>query len=138
MALVVDTGPLLAAMDRSDKHHLACRRLLETTSETLVIPAPVLVEVDYFVHDRLTPAVFVQLLDDIAAGAFVVADLTAADFPRVRELCARYAGADIGFVDASVLAVVERLGEHKLATIDHKHFGMLRPRHVAALDLLPD
>lgn len=137
MALVIDTGPLLAAMDRSDKHHRACRHLLENATETLVIPAPVLVEVDYFVHERLHAAVFVQLLDDIEAGAFAVADLTAADFPRVRELCAKYADADIGFVDAAVLAVVERLGEPKLATIDRKHFGAVRPRHVVALDLLP-
>lgn len=124
-------------MDRSDKHHRACRRLLESTNETLVIPAPVLVEVDYFVHERLHAAVFVQLLDDIEAGAFAVADLTAADFPRVRELCAKYTDADIGFVDAAVLAVVERLGEPKLATIDRKHFGAVRPKHVVALDLLP-
>ena len=44
---------------------------------------------------------------------------------------------DIGFVDAAVLAVTERLGEPKLATLDHRHFGTLRPRHVDALRLLP-
>lgn len=44
---------------------------------------------------------------------------------------------DIGFVDAAVLAVVERLGEPKLATLDHRHFRSLRPRHVKALRLLP-
>jgi hypothetical protein len=36
-----------------------------------------------------------------------------------------------------VLAVTERLGEEKLATLDHRHFGMLQPRHVEALQLLP-
>jgi hypothetical protein len=36
-----------------------------------------------------------------------------------------------------VLAVVERLGEPKLATIDHRHFSVLRPVHVEALELLP-
>jgi predicted nucleic acid-binding protein len=46
--------------------------------------------------------------------------------------------ADIGFVDAAVLAVVERLNEPKLATLDRRHFGLLRPRHVAALRLVPD
>jgi hypothetical protein len=40
-------------------------------------------------------------------------------------------------VDASVLALVERLGEERLATLDHRHFGMLRPAHAEALHLLP-
>ena len=59
------------------------------------------------------------------------------DYRRAREVCDRYADADIGFVDASVLAVTERLGEKKLATLDHGHFGLMRPRHVDVLDLLP-
>jgi uncharacterized protein len=49
----------------------------------------------------------------------------------------RDADADIGFVDAAVLAVVERLDEPKLASLDHRHFGRLRPRHCDALALLP-
>jgi predicted nucleic acid-binding protein len=43
----------------------------------------------------------------------------------------------LGFVDAAVVAVVERLGERKLATLDHRHFGSVRPRHADALTLLP-
>lgn len=49
--------------------------------------------------------------------------------------CDRYADADIGFVDAAVLSVVERLNEPKLATLDRRHFSMLCPRHVDALEL---
>ena len=40
-------------------------------------------------------------------------------------------------MDAAVLAIVERLNEPKLATLDRRHFGMMRPRHVAGLTLLP-
>jgi len=97
----------------------------------------VLVEVDYWIHQRLTPGALVALLTDIEAGAYVVADLTASDYTRVRELCDRYADADIGFVDAAVLAVVERLNEPKLATLDRRHFSLLRPRHRESIDLLP-
>ena len=110
----------------------ACRALIEGASEPLIIPAPVLVEVDYWIGQRLTPDVLVALLTDIEAGAYVVED-----YARVRELCDRYADADIGFVDAAVLAIVERLGESKLATLDRRHFGLLRPRHRDAIDLLP-
>ena len=138
MALILDTGPLFASLDRSDGDHAACRRLIETADEPLVIPAPVLVEVDYWIHARLHPGVLVALLDDIVAGAYRVEELHPEDYRRVKELCDRYADADIGFVDAAVLALVERLNESKLATLDHRHFGTMRPRHVEALSLLPE
>jgi predicted nucleic acid-binding protein len=66
VALILDTGPLYAALDRSDA---ACRRLIEESSEQLAIPAPVLVEVDHWIHQRLSPGVLLALLDDIDAGA---------------------------------------------------------------------
>jgi hypothetical protein len=50
----------------------------------------------------------------------------------------RYADSRVGFVDAAVLAIVERLNEPKLATLDHRHFGIIRPKHVASLRLLPE
>jgi len=138
VALILDTGPLYASLDRRDAGHAACRRLIETAREPLVIPAPVLVEADYWIHARLHPGVLLALLDDITAGAYRVEEVQPQDYHRIRELCDRYADADIGFVDAAVLAVVERLNEPKLATLDHRHFGTMRPRHVEALTLLPE
>lgn len=138
MALILDTGPLYASLDRSDADHAACRRLIEDAGEPLVIPGPVLGEIDYWVHLRLHAGVFVALLDDILAGAYRVEELQPADYRRIRALCDRYDDADIGFVDAAVLAIVERLDEPKLATLDHRHFSVLRPRHVEALRLLPE
>lgn len=138
MALVLDTGPLYATLDRRDAKHAACRQLVETTDELLVIPAPVLVEVDYWIHARLHPGVLVALLDDIGDGAYRIEELRPADYLRIRELCDRYSDADVGFVDAAVLATVERLNEPKLATLDHRHFRVLRPRHVSALRLVPE
>jgi predicted nucleic acid-binding protein len=137
VALILDTGPLYASLDRSDADHAACRALIEASDEPLVIPSPVLVEVDYWINQRLHPGVLVALLADIESGAYTVADLVAPDYARVRDLCDRYADSDIGFVDAAVLSIVERLNEPKLATLDRRHFGLLRPRHRDALELLP-
>jgi hypothetical protein len=137
VALILDTGPLYAALDRSDADHAACRQLIEEADEPLVVPAPVLVELDYWIHARLHAGVLVAFLDDIRAGAYQIESLVADDYSRVRELCDRYADADVGFVDAAVLAVVERLAEPKLATLDERHFRVLRPRHVDALRLVP-
>lgn len=138
MALVLDTGPLLASFDRSDRAHGACRTLINEATEQLVIPSPVLVELDYWINARLSPGVLTAFLVDIEEGAYVIEDLRPSDYQRVRQLCDRYADADIGFVDAAVLAIVERLDEPKLATLDRRHFSYLRPRHVDALRLLPE
>ena len=138
MALILDTGPLYASLDRRDAHHISCRLLIEETDEKLIIPAPVLVEVDYWIHTRLHPGILTVLLDDIIAGAYEIEELQRGDYKRIRGLCDTYADSDIGFVDAAVLAVVERLNEPKLATLDFRHFRLLRPRHVDALELLPD
>lgn len=77
------------------------------------------------------------MLDQIRSGALVVENLLAGDYERVEELLRTYADLDVGFVDCAVLAVAERLGEPKLATLDHRHFATMRPRHVGALELLP-
>jgi predicted nucleic acid-binding protein len=137
VALILDTGPIYASLDRSDQDHQACRELIEHADEPLVIPAPVLVEVDYLANQRLSAGAFVALLADIEAGAYRIEDLVLGDYARVRELCDRYADSDIGFVDAAVWAIVERLGEPKLATLDRRHFGLLRPRHRESIALLP-
>lgn len=137
MALILDTGPLYASLDRSDQDHARCRSLIEDAQESIFIPAPVLVEVAYWITKNLNAGVLVALLGDIEAGAYTVVDLVTADYARVRELCDRYAGSGIGLVDAAVLSIVERLGESKLATLDHRHFGLLRPRHRDSLELLP-
>jgi predicted nucleic acid-binding protein len=138
VALILDTGPLYATLDRDDAAYRSCRQLVESAHEPIVIPAPVLAEVDYWIHQRLHPGVLVALLDDVDTGAYQVVDLGLEDYRRVRELCDQYADADVGFVDAAVLAITERLREPKLATLDRRHFGLLRPRHVRALRLLPD
>jgi hypothetical protein len=93
VALILNTGPIYASLDRSDADHAACRALIEAAEEPLVIPAPVLVEVDFWIHRRLSPGVLAALLSDVESGAYVVADLEVADYARVRELCDRYAGA---------------------------------------------
>jgi len=137
VALILDTGPLYASLDRSDADHASCRALIEQADEPLVIPSPVLVEVDCWIHARLHAGVLVALLEDILAGAYQVEDLEIGDYRRARSLCDQYEDTDLGFVDAAVLAVVERLDESKLATLDARHFRAVRPRHVETLTLLP-
>jgi predicted nucleic acid-binding protein len=138
MALVLDTGPLLAALDAVDPDHERCASLLGEAHEELVVPMLVLAELDYWCHRRLGGEAWVTFLEDALAGAYRLETPTRADLQRSRELQRQYADQTLGVVDASVFALVERLAEDKLATLDHRHFAVLRPSHVAALRLLPE
>lgn len=138
MALVLDTGPILALLDADDPAHAKCVSLIDDTVEQLVIVAPTLIEVDYWIRKRLQPEVWTIFIDDIATGAYRLEDLTADDLIRVAELEAKYADLDLGMVDASVIAVCEKLDERKVATLDHRHFRAVRPKHCDSLELLPE
>ena len=138
MALVLDTGPLLAALDAADPDHDRCAALLDQTEEDLVVPTLVLAELDYWCHRRLDANAWITFLEDLLDGAYRLEETTTSDLRRCRELQTQYADQTLGVVDASVLALVERLAEDKLATLDHRHFAVVRPIHTPALRLLPE
>jgi len=124
-------------MVADDADHERCAALFQSSKERRVVPAPVLVELDHLLSRELGDSAFPTLLDTVKAGELAVEDLTADDYDRAAELMRTYADLEVGFVDCAVLAVTERLGETKLATLDHRHFGTMRPRHVEALERLP-
>jgi predicted nucleic acid-binding protein len=137
LALICDTGPLLAALDAADPDHDRCARLLTNADEDLVVPTLVLAELDYWCGRRLPPEAWLIFLDDLLAGVYQVQPPTGADLARCRELQAGYADLALGVVDASVVALAERLAESKVATLDQRHFRAVRPAHVDTLELRP-
>lgn len=138
MALVLDTGPILAALDADDPAHGRCAELIEAAEEPLVVVAATLVEIDYWIRKRLQPEVWTTFVEDIAAGAYRLEHLDVADLTRVADLEHRYGDLALGFVDAAVIATCERLGETKVATLDRRHFEVVRPSHCERLQLLPE
>jgi predicted nucleic acid-binding protein len=76
-------------------------------------------------------------LRTFADGDLDAVDLSPEDFARMADLVTRYADLPLGTTDAAVVAVAERLGITEVATLDRRHFGVVRPRHVDALTLLP-
>jgi predicted nucleic acid-binding protein len=135
VALIVDTGPLVALLDATDPHHDRCSQMLQRSVEPRVVPVCVLVEVEYLV--RPWPGAFAALLGDFDAGALELVDLPANWLMRAGELLDRYRDLPLGLVDATVIAAAEMLGESKVATLDPRHFTVVRPAHTAALELLP-
>jgi predicted nucleic acid-binding protein len=76
-------------------------------------------------------------LSSLAAGDFSVVELTTVDYARMADLVVTYSSLPLGTTDASVLAIAERLKLTEVATLDRRHFTVVRPNHVNALTLLP-
>lgn len=135
--IVVDTGPLYAAADSSDAHHPACAALLADPGDVLVMPVSVAVETSFLIERNLGPAAEARFLDRLAAGEITVEQLAEHDFGRMAELVTTYSDLPLGAVDASVVATAERLGATTIATLDRRHFTVVRPKHVDAFTLVP-
>jgi predicted nucleic acid-binding protein len=137
VALVLDTGPILALLDAGDPAHARSVEMVEELREDLVIPSCVLVEVEYWARKLLGPKSWDILVEDIASGAYRLEPLTIDDLTRTAELERQYEDLDLGLVDASVITLCERLNEAKVATLDRRDFSIVRPNHCDALHLLP-
>lgn len=135
--LIADSGPLVAMLNAQDRHQEACTELFRRFRGPIIVPAPIVTEVAYFLQIEPGPAVEAAFLDGWRAVSWVVEDITAQDFARMAELVRPYADFPLGTADASVIAVAERLGATHIATIDHRHFRVIRPAHCDAFELLP-
>ena len=137
MALLLDTGPIVAALDEDDPEHDRCLALL-TGGDDRLVPSPILAEVDYWLSKLGSLRAWADLAADISGGAYRLIHPSEADLIRAAELELIYADLRLGFVDASIIALAERLNETRIATLDRRHFSVVRPRHCPCLTLLPD
>ena len=139
--ILCDSGPLIAAAASNDADHYASTELfsgLRLAGRRLLVPQTVVAEVGYMLAEWVSTEVEAKFLDALADGDFEIVDLTTADFARMAELVRRYDDLPLGTTDASVVALAERLGVVEVATLDHRHFRVVRPSHVDALTLFPD
>jgi uncharacterized protein len=134
--LVVDTSVVFGALDSFDPNHAACASTL-ASGGTVVMPAPVLVEVDWLARSRGRRGAVATLLSGVLDGSTLVADLDAIDYARVADLVERYDDLPLSLADASVIAIAERLEEDTIATLDRRHFSVVKPLHVESFTLVP-
>mgnify|MGYP000724163571 CR=1 FL=1 len=103
----------------------------------LTVPVLVITEVAYLIGTRLGVDAEVRFLGDLAAGEFAIEAVVASDWLRIAELGSRYRDLALGTVDASVVAAAERLRITEIATLDRRHFAIVRPAHTDAFELVP-
>jgi predicted nucleic acid-binding protein len=111
----------------ADSHHTRCAALLESAEDPLLIPTTVIVMVCWLVQERAD--IEAAFLEAVATGKFEHVPLTTADISRPAELVRTYADLPLGFVDASISAIAERLKLTDVATLDRCHFTVVRPGH---------
>jgi hypothetical protein len=128
---------LYAYVDQDDRHHEACLDLLLAHEGPLIVPTLVVTEVAYLIETRLGPEAEVRFLGDLASGAFATEPVAPADWLRIAELVWEYRDLPLGTVDASVVTAAERLDVQEVATLDRRHFSVVRPAHVSAFELSP-
>ncbi len=133
---IVDSGPLVAVANAADPDHRACLDALQAPGVHLVIPALCVAEAAYLLGRRRGPLTEARFLRGLE-GFDIQAPLPE-DWPRIAELVERYAELPLGGTDAAVVALAERLNTRRLITLDHRHFGVVRPRHCPRLQLLPE
>lgn len=101
------------------------------------MPALAVTEVCYLLSDRIGAHAESAFVRSIAHGELTVEPVLDTDWARIAELVDQYIDLPLGVVDASIVAMAERLGVSRLATFDHRHFRTVRPRHVDAFELVP-
>jgi len=137
VTLILDTGPIVAALNEEDPDHRRCADLLAGAGD-LLLPSPVLVEVDYWLVKLGGAKVWSDFVADIIRGVYRIAHPTDADLARAADLEQTYEDLDLGLVDACTISLCERLNETKVATLDRRHFSVVKPSHCSHLTLLPE
>jgi uncharacterized protein len=133
----MDTGPIYAMADRDDEWHHRVVRFLERSQDALIVPATVLPEAAYLLESHLGAAAERKLIQSVVTGELAVEELTLPDYRRALELLRTYEQARIGFVDATVVGLAERLKISRILTTDRRDFSIVRPRHCKGFELLP-
>ena len=134
--LVVDTSVLLAAADNADPDHELCIRAIQDAGP-LVTTTLVVAETAYLIGRQLGAAAEAGFFRAVAAGEIQVEPVTPADARRIVDLIETYADLGLGGTDASLVVLAERLNVTRIATLDRRHFTVVRPSHIAAFDLVP-
>lgn len=126
MRTVADTGPLLSALNRRDEAHRLAASIVTELGRDLLVPVPVLTEVDHMVRDRVGSAAARTFLAAVLAGEHTVVHPSNRVLRRAAAIDSRYASLDLGLVDSTVMALAEP-DDLPILTFDFADFRAAAP-----------
>lgn len=121
MKILVDTGPLVSAINEDDPAHRMASAIVTHLRRAAIVPAPVMVEVDHLARRRVNDDAARRFMKTLVGGAHEIAFMTQGLMRRAAELDSRYADLNLGLVDACVMAFAER-HEMPILTFDFTDF----------------
>jgi predicted nucleic acid-binding protein len=121
--IVADTGAIVALVDASDRHHRVLRELYESDPHDWLLPWAILPEVDHLLLKYVGAEAERLFVEDVAEERYAVEWPSSGDLDRAAELNRTYADLNLGIVDASVMAVAERIRARAIATLDLRDFA---------------
>jgi uncharacterized protein len=127
MAVLLDSGFLLASLNASEAEHQATIRVLEDIREPIILPIPAITEVAYLLARDITNQAAADFIASLATTELTLEPPLKEDYVRSAEILQQYADANIDFVDALIVAIAERLNVTRLLTLDRRDFQLIRP-----------
>ena len=135
LGILVDAGPLVAALDANDPRHAAVVATLKGVHGGLTTVWPALTEAHSLLRHR-APNQAYRLLDAVATEAISVAELSAEDMPEILAIMKKFADQDLQLADAALVHVAERDGYSTLITIDERNFRAVEAARRGRLKLI--
>jgi uncharacterized protein len=135
MDAVADTSFVVALSDAGDRDHSRCAAVYRDCS-IIYLSQSVLAEVGYMltrIGGNRAVVTFIRLLPQ---SKYRLTALLDSDLTRTADLLDQYADSRVDFVDATLIALAERLNLANILTLDRRDFGIVRPKH-GNLSILP-
>lgn len=133
--VIADTSGIIAFLDRDDQYHSLAVNIIKNYQ--IFIPASVLPEVDYLATKYLGERVARTFLEDLADGYFAYLSINLEDISKATSIMERYKDLPLGFVDASLIVLAERLQIKRILTLDRRHFNLIQLERIDYLEILP-
>jgi predicted nucleic acid-binding protein len=133
--ILVDAGPLVAVLHRSDRHHRECVQVLRALRPPLGTTWPVLTEAMYLLG--FSAEAQDELWELVETERLHLLRLEASDAPRMRALMRQYRDLPMDLADASLVAVAERERIGQVFTLDRRDFALYRPARLGRFHIVP-
>lgn len=133
---LIDTGPLVAVLNRNDDYHAECARLIQSLDCRFYTTLAVLTETMYLLGRRVGWAAQEALWTIILRGDLLIEHPSPSELVRMSELMSKYNDRPMDFADASLVALAERLSLDRIFTVDRKDFATYRLHGKKAFNVL--
>ena len=135
--VLIDSSFLFALINQQDAYHDACVWVARNNNFDKRLLVTVIPETCYLLHKWLGHQVMRSFVDNLRDPIWMIEQVTQQDFVRVGEILKQYADARLDLVDATLVAVAERMNIDTVLTLDRRDFYIIRPLHIDHFTVLP-